>query len=78
MPGIRGLRNPIPSKGKAPTGIFSTRGKQKQDGADGPNMGTLKYAHSNNRSQPTSSSGQGLRHQAPAGGKSSSHSMKGY
>lgn len=31
MSGIRGKRNPMPKKGMAPTGIFSTRGSQKKD-----------------------------------------------
>ena len=63
---IRGTRNPIPSKGKQPTGIFSTKGHQKQDGASGPNMSVLKAAHSSTRSgAPRSNGEQGLRHQAP-------------
>ena len=35
MAGIRGVRNPMPKKGGQPTGIFSTRGKQKQDPTGG-------------------------------------------
>ena len=31
MAGIRGVRNPVPTKGEKPTGIFSTRGSQKKD-----------------------------------------------
>lgn len=67
---IRGTRDPFPSKGNKPTGIFSTRGKQKQDGASGPHMDTLKYAHSNTnddngRSAKNVSAGQSVRHQKP-------------
>jgi len=28
---IRGVRNPLPTAGDKPTGIFSTRGSQKKD-----------------------------------------------
>jgi hypothetical protein len=28
---IRGVKNPLPTKGGSPTGIFSTRGSQKND-----------------------------------------------
>lgn len=31
MAGIRGVRNPVPKRGSAPTGIFSTKGSQKKD-----------------------------------------------
>jgi hypothetical protein len=31
MAGIRGVVNPMPKAGKAPSGIFSTRGSQKMD-----------------------------------------------
>ena len=31
MAGIRGVKNPLPKKGTAPTGIFSTKGRQKND-----------------------------------------------
>jgi hypothetical protein len=70
MAGIRGIRNPFPSKGKAPTGIFSTRGKQKQDGASGPRMDTLAHAHSssndkNGTSVESGPGNRGKRHQAP-------------
>ena len=69
MAGIRGIRNAIPSKGKSPTGIFSTRGKQKQDGMSGPNMGTLKYAHGNSNDKNGTRSGGGsaaqTKHQPP-------------
>jgi hypothetical protein len=43
MAGIRGAQNPVPTKGKAPTGIFSTKGSQKQDPA-GPNKELMGYA----------------------------------
>ena len=73
MAGVRGIRPTLPSKGSTPTGIFSTRGKQKQDGASGPGMGTLKYAHGNSndkngtRNGPGGAANPGLRHQAPKG-----------
>ena len=35
MAGIRGVRNPKPKKGGAPTGIFSTGGSQKKDALRG-------------------------------------------
>lgn len=71
MAGIRGVRSAIPKRGKKPTGIFSTRGSQKQDGASGPNMDTYKYAHRNGNDKngtkvgglPSDSAGK--RHQAP-------------
>lgn len=31
MAGVRGVRNPMPMRGGKPTGIFSTKGKQKVD-----------------------------------------------
>ena len=31
MAGVRGVRNPYPTAGGKPTGIFSTRGSQKKD-----------------------------------------------
>ena len=71
MAGVRGVRNPIPSRGKKPTGMFSSRGQQKQDGASGPNMDTYKYAHRNGNDKNGTKTG-GLpsdrgskRHQAP-------------
>jgi len=44
---IRGVVNPMPTKGKAPTGIFSTRGSQKQDGVTAPSaaVATKNAAH---------------------------------
>lgn len=62
---IRGARNPMPNRGKTPSGIFSTRGSQKQDGASGPNMGVKAAAHNSSRSGPRSTGEQGLRHQSP-------------
>lgn len=41
MAGIRGVKNPVPKSGGSPTGIFSTRGSQKNDPVGGgfkPNM----------------------------------------
>ena len=71
MAGIRGVRNPMPKRGKKPTGMFSSKGQQKQDGASGPNMDTLKYAH-RNKNDFNGQSKVGLaadqrskRHQAP-------------
>lgn len=71
MAGIRGVRNPMPKKGKKPTGMFSSRGRQKQDGASGPNMDSLKYAHRNSNDKNGTKTGglpsdsAGKRHQAP-------------
>lgn len=31
MAGVRGIKNPMPKAGGKPTGMFSSRGKQKQD-----------------------------------------------
>ena len=64
---IRGIRNIWPSAGSEPTGILSTRGKQKMDS-------TGMYAHKNvqthahsssTRSKPSGNGKQGLRHQPP-------------
>jgi hypothetical protein len=45
MAGIRGIKNPMPSKGDKPTGIFSTRGRQKNDSvAAQPSKGLKDYA----------------------------------
>lgn len=68
MAGIRGARNPMPSKGKKPTGIFSTNGTQKQDGISGPHMNVKRAAYAHNRKvgKPDKASGvDKLRHQAP-------------
>lgn len=47
MAGVRGVVNPMPKKGKSPTGIFSTRGSQKQDSAAAfANKYTQNYARS--------------------------------
>lgn len=64
---IRGTRNPFPKAGGKPSGIFSTHGRQKQDGASGPHMGTYKYAHAGGgetAGKPVSGSGQSKRHQS--------------
>lgn len=62
----------IQSTAKAPTGIFSTNGKQKQDGGPERHAGLLKY--SKERSQVKSSdtpntSGKDLKHQVPDRGQ---------
>lgn len=45
MAGVRGVKNPMPSKGGKPTGIFSSRGKQKMDSvAAQPEKGLMGYA----------------------------------
>jgi hypothetical protein len=45
MAGVRGIKSPMPSKGSAPTGIFSSRGAQKMDSvAAQPEKGLMKYA----------------------------------
>ena len=45
MAKVRGVENPMPSKGGKPTGIFSTRGRQKSDSvAAQPEKGLLRYA----------------------------------
>lgn len=68
---IRGRRNPFPQKAEEPSGIFSTRGSQKQDGQTGPNKGVMNYSlgNSNDRNgqRLTGETGkQGLRHQPPS------------
>ena len=72
---IRGIRNPIPTKGDTPTGIFSTRGSQRQDGLSGPHNGLKNAALSVDGKLGKSGSGnnlntggQGERHQAPKKG----------
>lgn len=64
---VRGLRSIWPTKGKPPTGIFSTRGRQKVDStADFDNKSVQSYAlGSSTRSKPSKSGEQGLRHQKP-------------
>lgn len=67
MAGVRGIRNPLPKKGGSPTGMFSSKGRQKQDGATGPHMDTLRYAHSGGgeiAGKPKSDN-RALRHQPP-------------
>lgn len=45
MAGVRGAKNPMPSAGGKPTGIFSTNGKQKHDStAKQPAKPLLGYA----------------------------------
>lgn len=64
---VRGHRSIWPSKGRAPTGIFSTRGKQKVDSTSHfPDQDCKNYAHStSSRSKPKGTGGAGLRHQKP-------------
>ena len=51
MAGIRGVRNPNPSKGSKPTGIFSTKGSQKKDPLVGDQSKYAKYTGSNYRKE---------------------------
>ncbi len=63
---IRGERSPFPPKPKAPTGIFSTRGKQKMDDTSHfDHKDVQRYAHSGcgeAKNKPKGGS-QSLRHQ---------------
>lgn len=75
---IRGSRPIKPTKGGQPTGMFSSKGRQKQDGASGPHMDTLKYAHSTNtRVEHTGDNAQGARHQKNFGKSAIGHSKHG-
>ena len=69
MAGIRGVRNPFPKKGGKPTGMFSEKGRQKQDGlTNNPHMDTYKYAHSGGgeaKGKPTTGGSSSKRHQPP-------------
>ena len=49
MAGVRGVRNPMPSKGGKPTGIFSTNGSQKKDPLNAPQSEYKKYTASEYR-----------------------------
>lgn len=63
---IRGEKPIFPSEPKPPTGIFSTRGKQKMDStADFKHKDVQSYAHgTSERSKPKSAAGSAsLRHQ---------------
>jgi hypothetical protein len=40
---IRGVKNPVPMSGDKPTGIFSTRGKQKKDSLSASQQKYSKY-----------------------------------
>lgn len=62
---VRGKRNAVPKSGGKPTGIFSSRGKQKQDGATGPNMDTFNYAHRNKGKETLPTDAASKRHQQP-------------
>ena len=44
MAGIRGVRPIMPKPAPKETGIFSSKGKQKQDGGPKKHAGLLKYA----------------------------------
>ena len=45
MAGVRGAKNPMPTKGDKATGIFSSRGVQKLDStASQPGKSTMAYA----------------------------------
>lgn len=62
MAGIRGAKNPFPTKGKAPTGIFSTRGSQKMDSTERfQHKDVMKYAkacsHTGGKSSKSAKSG---------------------
>jgi hypothetical protein len=64
---VRGERPTFPRAPKPPTGIFSTRGKQKMDdNSYFQNKDTLSYAYGRGtRSKPTGNAHQGKRHQSP-------------
>lgn len=66
---VRGQRNIYPDAGGKPTGMFSSRGKQKMDPTDQfPHKGTMAYAKgSSTRSKPSGNGNQGLRHLKPKG-----------
>lgn len=61
---IRGERSVWPTSGKSPTGIFSTRGRQKMDDTGRfAHQSDLSYAKgSGTRSKPSSNGKQSLRH----------------
>lgn len=63
MAGVRGTKAFRPQSGKPATGIFSTKGRQKNDGTGGmPNQKVMNYSlGSSTRSQPKGGD-QGLRH----------------
>lgn len=67
---IRGIRNPMPSKGGKPTGMFSSRGKQKVDPTSGYDKSLNRYALADGGETEGKPSGseKGLRHQKPARG----------
>ena len=76
---IRGKRSIKPSKGGTPTGIFSTNGRQKQDGATGPHMDLKNYAHSGggtNRGEQKTDTAQGKRHQQNFGINNTGHAKR--
>ena len=49
MAGIRGVKNPMPKKGKAPTNIFSRTGSQKKDTLSAKQAECSKYTGANYR-----------------------------
>lgn len=50
MAGIRGVRPFMPKSAPKPTGIFSSKGKQKNDGGPKQHASLLKYAKDCNKS----------------------------
>lgn len=64
---IRGPRPIFPPKGRAPTGIFSSKGRQKADSTTTfSNKDLLNYAYSTNgRLKPRPDNQSGKRHQSP-------------
>ncbi len=51
MAGIRGKKNPMPKAGGSPTGIFSSKGRQKMDGLSA-SQSKLKGMSNNNYDKP--------------------------
>lgn len=69
---IRGERSPFPPKPDAPTGIFSTNGKQKMDSTSHfKHKDTQRYAHSGTGEAKNKPKGHNpnLRHQKHYGRK---------
>lgn len=50
MAGIRGVRPFMPKPAPKPTGMFSSKGKQKQDGMETKHSALKKYALDCNKS----------------------------
>ncbi len=69
---IRGKRSFWPKAGSPPTGIFSSKGKQKVDSTSQfAHKDVMTYAHKgpSTRSKPTSNGNASLRHQKHYGRK---------